>query len=129
MKRLPSVEPLLAVGPILWGAWLVWPYWDSFGASPTFAGMERQLPEWAWGALFIAAGLVWLTGCLIHARWLRRVGTMACVLLWFFVAWLFAVTSLPSTASPAYFWIAVIDSFVFVRSEMEYRAQGRPVTI
>ncbi len=52
-------KTLNALKLILIGAWLISPFWDTFGASPAFSEMRRVAPEWAWGGFSVLIGVMY----------------------------------------------------------------------
>lgn len=55
---------LLAVYTMLWGVWLMFPFWDTFTAAQLYSVMSAVMPELAWGIIAFAAGVVMAYGVL-----------------------------------------------------------------
>ena len=65
-----SLEWLCAAVKTVWGLWLLLPL-HTFASAPTVYRVAASLPEWAWGAAFLALGLAQARAWYVDAR-LRR---------------------------------------------------------
>lgn len=55
---------LLGAYTVLWGLWVLSPTWSVFGSAPLYSTMASIMPEFAWGLVAVAAGLVIVYGVL-----------------------------------------------------------------
>lgn len=75
------------------GLWLIVPFWDALNTSPIFSVMDATLPEWLWGAIIMATGMIKLWAArTVHVRWMRA-SAISGFILWSIMAGSFWVSS------------------------------------
>lgn len=67
-----SLVALLGAYTLVWGLWLLAPWWDVFTRAALYSKMDAY-PEWAWGLFAVFSGAELLYGVIKnHNRDLRR---------------------------------------------------------
>ena len=56
-----AVIILLGFATLLWGLWVVSPFWDVFSTAAVYSHLA-YLPEWFWGMFAIISGIVMMWG-------------------------------------------------------------------
>lgn len=99
---------------LMWGLWLANPWLESFDSSPSYAALAQVLPEWAWGLVMIALGVLTLYSISQQFGRLRRWLSLIHVIFWMFVSTLLAIGNLSSAGIPVYYVIAFLALFFYV---------------
>lgn len=106
-------ELIAASFALWWGLWVWSPGWAVFGTSPSYAVMAAVAPDVIWGGALMAAGLAlgWLSlSFRTHGKQLVLLFLMA---YFVFVAVVFGVANLGSTAPATYFHVAVTYAWLW----------------
>ncbi|MCA1799723.1 MAG: hypothetical protein LC650_00230 [Actinobacteria bacterium] len=86
-KNFPEV--ILSIMTVLYGLWITSPP-DSLQFAEGYGVMTDILPSWAWGMMFLTAGLINLWGILRRHGDLVRSTSKVLSFLWFVTGFLFA---------------------------------------
>lgn len=114
-------EFLVGAACLGWGIWLLNPWWDTFGGSPTFAAMAQAAPEWLWGVAMALLGAAALIGMVRDRMAWRRAAQLGLAMVWAFIAASFWQSNLPSTGSVTYPLLALVAAWSFWRMRMRGR--------
>lgn len=105
---------ILGYYTLLWGIWLVMPWWSVFSTAPLFAIMAVLMPEWAWGTFAIAIGLGLIVATFkqhfISMTWV----TLLTGWLWAAVSVFYFVADWQSTGGITSLMLAVYCAFVYL---------------
>lgn len=95
-----------------WGLWLVSPFWDAFGSTPTFAVMKMLAPAWVWGWVQMLI-VAWLIGSSIF-EWkrIKRAVLLVMLLLQLLIWSSFLVANFAATAVPTYFGVCLLYAWL-----------------
>jgi hypothetical protein len=52
---------------IIWGFWLINPWWNVFNSAPLYSELDRFMSEWLWGLNAILAGTIMLAGAWLNS--------------------------------------------------------------
>lgn len=112
----PPVELALGLYTTLWGGWLALPWFDTFPASPAYAGLQALAPEPVWGCGILVLGFGQLYALLwLHQR-LRLCLLFAHAGLWTFIALSTFVASGGTAAGvPHFILMALAAAWSFTR--------------
>ena len=58
----PSIIIILGLYTLVWGFWLISPFWSVFDRASLYKSMSEMGPEWGWGLVAILSGLVIIRG-------------------------------------------------------------------
>lgn len=116
----PFTPFLLGVYTLLWGLWLISPFWLTFGSARLFHFMGGFAPEWAWGIWSVVAGI---SVCVHTAKqnfcgMSRSLGFL--FWHWFTVAWLLWIGDWQNTAGLTYSTIAAYSAYLFLNVRINF---------
>lgn len=114
-------ELLTGLAALGWGAWLLAPWWDTFGSSPSFAVFAFLGPEWAWGLLVLCLGALQLYALVRDIPNWRKTLCLLAVINWAFIATVFAVANLAATGTVIYPLLAFSAGWARLRLYLKYR--------
>lgn len=130
-RRTHVLELFLGLESLIWGAWILDPLHDTFGALPTAYTVLGLVPEWAIGLVWTMHGSVslyalWRTisrpGLRSRTHWigLCRRAALAGVGLWSLVLVSFLAAVPGSTATPIYLGLVLANAWVYLRLHLKY---------
>ena len=114
-RRLEFVVALYA---LVWGLWLLSPFWNAFPSSGVFSEMQALAPQWVWGASVTSIALFQMLVLLTNNVSLRLVSSFITMFLFISLSILAAFGNYQSTAAPTYFvmgvcaWLAYTELLV-----------------
>lgn len=111
---------LLGVFSVIWGLWVVNPFWNVFDRAPVYEALAYA-PEWAWGAAAVIVGVAMLAGVFFNSYESLTRGAKAGFYFWLIVAILFFVGDWQNTGGLAYLLITVYCAFVWVNIKVNRR--------
>jgi hypothetical protein len=82
----PSFIIVLSLYTIVWGLWLLSPFWTVFSHAAVYSIMANIAPEWGWGLVALASGLAMLRGVLHPAYSNLLTGSCVGFFYWLIVA-------------------------------------------
>ena len=110
----PSVIIILGVYTILWGLWIVSPYWTVFTQAPLFGAMDSIAPEYVWGLIAVAAGCVISHGALKPRYRNIQWGSFVAFFHWFIIAILYFAGDWQNTGGITALAFALYSGLVWV---------------
>jgi hypothetical protein len=72
---------LLSFYTILWGLWVVNPWWEVFSSADLYKGMREVAPEWVWGLFAVVCGMASLVTS-VDNRYPRTLFTVSAITGW-----------------------------------------------
>lgn len=60
----PAAVIILGVYTVVWGLWLVNPFWSVFSQAPLYHVLAQVAPEWFWGLVAITCGSFTIYGAI-----------------------------------------------------------------
>jgi hypothetical protein len=85
-ERHTTVLNLSCLYAVIWGAFILWPYTETFATQPQlWKPMSQMAPEAYWGLFFILSGV----GAYILDRWKAFAGSLVMFLMFISIAVLF----------------------------------------
>lgn len=76
----PASIILLGLFTVLWGTWIILPFWNVFATAPMFHALLEIAPEWAWGLNAITCGALTTYG--VHSRRYKPLASGIAVATW-----------------------------------------------
>lgn len=105
---------ILGFYTFLWGVWLVVPFWSVFESATLYSTMAWIAPEWVWGLIAIATGLVMIHGVLKNAfKELLRAAHVG-FFHWLMISILYFEADYQNTGGITALMLAVYCAFIFV---------------
>ncbi len=109
-------EFLVGLAALLWGAWLIFPMWNTFASSSSFTVLlSSGIDESYWGLGIASVGALQLIGLLWDHRPIRRFSSFSLVLVWLFIALMFILSNPASTATVIYPLFALSSAWAYWR--------------
>jgi hypothetical protein len=108
-------EFCLSITAIVWGLWLLNPYWAAFSSTPTFAIMQQIAPEDVWGILVLLLGCFLLYGIARLARPAMRWSTLGLCLFWLIVTVSIGFSNFKGTGWVAYAGYTWLNALAYLR--------------
>lgn len=109
-----AVEVSLTSLAFWWAFILLLPY-DTFTTSTSYSAMNSLASEEIWGAGILVIATINLVGLAKSHKRIRMIGLLLAMALWIFVATMFAVSNLLTTATGTYVIIACINAYLYVK--------------
>lgn len=110
----PSLIILLGVFTIMWGLWLVAPWWDVLSSADAFQFMDNVGPETVWGIVAIVTGIFTVRGAVSLKVKSLLSGSLVSALHWLMIAILCFLGDWQNTAWLTYFTIATYAAIVYM---------------
>ncbi len=109
---------VLATYTLLWGLWLVFPFWDVFTTAPLYMGLASIMGEWAWGSIAIVCGFAMSWGILHdNSRWLER-GAYIGFLHWIVISGGYFLGDWHNTGGITAFTIAALCGLTYLNNRV-----------
>jgi len=110
----PSVIIILGVYTVLWGIWIINPWFSVFHTAPLFSAMANIAGEWFWGGVAIIAGLVISRGALKPSYANLHFGAFVACLQWLSISILYFACDWHNTGGLTAMTFAVYAAVIWV---------------
>ena len=112
---------LLGIYTVVWGIWIVNPFWTVFTQAGLYSAMASLMPEFIWGIVALAAGAVICYGVLrpSHMRLLQ--GSFVGFVHWFLIAIFYFFGDWQNTGGITALFFAIYAAFIFVNLKVNKR--------
>lgn len=114
----PSLIVVLGFYTILWGLWIVSPFWSVFNAAPLYSTLASVSSEVVWGSLAVLAGVCVTYGAYRPSRVNLQFGSFVGALHWFIIALFYFIADWTSTGGISALAFAVYSGIVWVNVKM-----------
>lgn len=94
----PAVIVVLGIYTMIWGVWIMSPWWSVFPHSPVYSLMAHYGTEYLWGSIAIAAGSIITRGALKPVYWNIELGSWVSFFFWLAIAILYVCSDWHTTA-------------------------------
>lgn len=109
---------IMGIYTILWGLWLLSPFWRVFEESKQFDWLAQVMPEWAWGTVAISVGAVMTYGVMRNSFRSLSIGSLIGAVYWGLIAVGYYIGDWRDTAGLTKTMIALYCSFIFLNIRM-----------
>jgi hypothetical protein len=92
---------------VVWGLWLLAPWWTVLTRADIYQAMEDFMPEWGWGVNAVLAGTAQVYGVLERSRRGLVWGTVAGVYHWGVISLLYLISDWANTGWLVSAWLAL----------------------
>lgn len=113
-----SIIVVLGFYTIIWGLWILSPWWSVFSAAPLYATLASVSSEVVWGALAVLAGVCVTYGAYHPSRRNLQFGAFVGALHWFIIAIFYFLADWASTGGITALTFAVYSGLVWVNVKM-----------
>lgn len=93
----PAIIVVLGLYTIVWGLWIIAPWWNAFHAVPIYTFVSAAASEYMWGGIAIFAGMVITRGAMKPIYWNLDIGSMVGFLFWLTISILYFIGDWTST--------------------------------
>ena len=122
----PALVVLLGIYTVVWGFWLANPFWEVFKTAPLYSVMADFAPEWVWGGIALAAGLVIITGAVKRSYGALTRGALVAFVHWFVISSMYFMGDPLNTGGITSFVIALYAAVVYLNIRINFKPDGRP---
>lgn len=113
---MKTLELWLAGLSLIWGLWVLSPFWDTFQSVRTYHIMSDVAPEWVWGLVMCLSAILNLFAMLRNHSILRRFALSGAVFIWFFISVSAGLSNYASPAAPLYGFVAITKMVLLARN-------------
>lgn len=112
----PSVIIILGIYTVVWGLWIINPFWTVFTQAPLYSAMANIAPECVWGAVAIVSGATTIRGAVKPRFENIQLGSLIAFFHWLIIGILYligdwqntgGITSLTFAAYSAIVWVNI----------------------
>ena len=123
----PAVIVVLGIYTVVWGLWIMSPFWTVFPHSAAYAIMAEYGTEYLWGSIAVCAGAIIVRGALKPVYWNIEIGSWVSFFFWLAIAILFCAGDWHTTGwlSAACFSIYSGLIWLNIRFNREYFGGGK----
>lgn len=122
----PALVVLLGIYTVVWGLWIANPFWHVFAQAPLYSAMASIAPEWVWGGIAIAAGIVIIAGSVVRNYGALTRGSAVAFLHWFIIAIMYFMGDPLNTGGITSLTIALYAAAVYWNIRINFRPDKRP---
>lgn len=109
-----SAAMLMAAYTVLWGFWLLNPFWTVFDQAQIFWWLNSVAPEWAWGTFAIVCGLTMGFGIIRHTYNSLARGAFIGFIHWSIICTGYFIGDWRNTGGITALMIAVYCAFIYL---------------
>lgn len=122
----PALIVLLGIYTVVWGFWLANPFWHVFDQAPLYSKMAEFAPEWVWGGIALAAGIVVIVGAVKRSYSALTRGASVAFLHWFLISMMYFAGDPLNTGGITSLVIALYAAVVYWNIRINFRPDKRP---
>lgn len=123
-SEIEFAEVQSALALVLWGFWLWNPHWQTFASSKSFDAMAHIAPEWVWGSVMLAIGLLQIAAFVGEHIKIRVAACSGGAFIWTTITVMFAQANIASTGTPAYTLFTLSNLWALLRLARLARGNG-----
>jgi FtsH-binding integral membrane protein len=117
----PAAVILLGIYTVVWGAWVANPFWTVFDHAALYTSMANFMPEYVWGIVAVAMGLITVYGAVKrHYAALVR-GAASSGFFWFVVAVFYFIGDVASTGGITALVFSVYAAFIYLNIRVNFK--------
>lgn len=117
----PSFIIILGIYMVVWGLWVLCPWWDVFGVSTAFATMASISTEYFWGTLSILVGLIVCRGALKPSAKNVRLGALVAFFHWLLLSVLYFMGDWHATGGLTAATFCIYSCLVWVNVKVNHK--------
>jgi hypothetical protein len=120
----PSASVILGVYTVLWGLWVVNPFWSVFSGAEVFSVMSGLAPEFVWGIIAILCGSLMIYGATKRAFKSLTRGAGVVGIFWFLISLCYFLSDWHSVNGITAVVMAIYAGFVYLNIRVNYKEKG-----
>jgi hypothetical protein len=109
-------EFFLGIISLVWGLWVLSPWWNAFDGQVAFAVMQQIAPEWVWGCVMTIVGVLKVATILSEQPKAKQYVFLVSLFVWSCVAISFVASSPFAVGSPIYILFVFANAFCIWRT-------------
>lgn len=110
----PAVIVVLGMYTVLWGCWIVSPFWSVFPHAALFHIMASLASEYVWGGIAIASGLIIVRGAIKPIYWNIEIGALVAFFFWLTIGILYFIGDWQNTGGITASCFALYSALIWV---------------
>lgn len=110
----PSFIVILGIYTVVWGMWIINPFWNVFTSAPLYSAMGAAAPEYVWGGIAIVAGTITTYGALKPSYTNLHLGAFVAALHWLAISMMYFIGDWINTGGITALCFAVYAGIVWV---------------
>ena len=122
----PALVVLLGIYTVVWGLWIANPWWDVFPTATLYSQMALIAPEWVWGGIAIAAGIVVIIGAMVRSFGALTRGSGVAFLHWFIISIMYFMGDPLNTGGITSLVIALYAACIYWNIRINFKPDKRP---
>lgn len=117
----PAFTVVLGGYTLMWGLWLIAPWFSTFASSPIFSVMASLAHESVWGGIAVAAGFIIIRGAIKPVYWNIEIGALVSFFFWLIICILYLYGEWHSTAGLSAAAFAIYSCLIWVNVRVNRR--------
>lgn len=117
----PAAVILLGIYTVVWGLWVVNPFWSVFSQAGVFSILAQVAPEVFWGFLAISCGLVTIYGAVKRSYGPLVRGAATSGWHWLMIATFFLMGNAYDPAGITALIFMIYSAFVYLNIRVNYK--------
>lgn len=105
---------VLGTYTLVWGIWVVNPFWDVFSAAKLYSALKETAPEWFWGGWATLCGIQLTWGVFSRSLVLLRRAVIHLWLHWCVIALMYFIGDWHNTGGITSTMIAVLSAVIYL---------------
>ncbi len=110
----PSIIIVLGLYTVVWGLWIVNPFWTVFTTAPLYTAMMGIAPEVFWGSVAIVSGLVTMYGAIRPSAKNLQMGSLIAFFHWLIVGVLYLMGDWANTGGITSIAFAIYSAIIWL---------------
>lgn len=110
----PAVIQALALYTLIWGVWVINPFWEVFSQAGLYSGLSGVAPEAAWGGFAIVCGIAGMFSLRRHWPKVTSAASMAISLHWAIVSLFYFMGDWQNTGGITALFLSILSAAVYL---------------
>lgn len=121
----PAASILLGGYTVLWGLWVVNPWWSVFAAADLYSVMATIAPEWAFGCFALLCGSAMVYGAHRRSYYAFTNGAVAVGFHWFLICLCYFLGDWQNTGGITALMLAVYASYLYLNVRVNFHGHKK----
>jgi hypothetical protein len=109
-----AISLITGLYTLLWGLWVINPYWEVFSRAPLFNALNSVAPEYVWGFIALVTGTFMVWGVLKHSAKSLGRGTFIGFVHWTVIAGGYFAGDWQNTGGITALLIAIYSGYIYL---------------
>lgn len=117
----PAAVIILGIYTMAWGFWVANPFWTVFTQAALYSQLAMLAPEWFWGCLAIACGIVTTYGAIKRRYGPLVVGAQTAGWHWLMIGIMYFLGDPLNTGGITALVFAVYSAFIYINLRVNFK--------